>query len=141
MARITRRGLVGFAVAAPYLTRQAWAQGSYPDRPVRMIVPCSAGGVADTIARIIQPKVAENLGQSFIIENRTGASGSIGAMAVAPSPADGHTFLFEGASFATLPLVSRSLVAAIYHALKDPAIQARLEATGADPVISSPVAY
>jgi tripartite-type tricarboxylate transporter receptor subunit TctC len=106
-----------------------------------MIVPCSAGGVADTIARIIQPKVAENLGQSFIIENRTGASGSIGAMAVAPSPADGHTFLFEGASFATLPLVSRSLVAAIYHALKDPAIQARLEATGADPVISSPVAY
>jgi tripartite-type tricarboxylate transporter receptor subunit TctC len=53
--------------------------------------------------------VAEHLGQSFIIENRTGASGSIGAMAVAQSPADGHTFLFEGATFATLPMVSRSL--------------------------------
>ncbi|MFM7777685.1 MAG: Bug family tripartite tricarboxylate transporter substrate binding protein, partial [Alphaproteobacteria bacterium] len=109
MARITRRGLAGLGLAAPFLARQAWAQGGYPDRPVRMIVPYSAGGVADTIARIIQPKVAEHLGQSFIIENRTGASGSIGAMAVAQSPADGHTFLFEGATFATLPLVSRSL--------------------------------
>ena len=109
MARITRRGLAGLGVAAPFLARSGFAQGSYPDRPVRMIVPYSAGGVADTIARIIQPKVAEHLGQSFIIENRTGASGSIGAMAVAQSPADGHTFLFEGATFATLPLVSRSL--------------------------------
>lgn len=87
MARITRRGLAGLGLAAPFLARHAWAQGSYPDRPVRMIVPYSAGGVADTIARIIQPKVAEHLGQSFIIENRTGASGSIGAMAVAQSPA------------------------------------------------------
>ena len=109
MVRITRRGLAGFGLAAPFVAQQAWAQGSYPDRPVRMIVPYSAGGVADTIARIIQPKVAEHLGQSFIIENRTGASGSIGAMAVAQSPADGHTILFEGATFATLPLVSRSL--------------------------------
>ncbi|MCA3363730.1 MAG: hypothetical protein INF74_17495, partial [Roseomonas sp.] len=108
MARITRRGLAGLGLAAPFLARQACAQGSYPDRPVRMIVPYSAGGVADTIARIIQPKVAEHLGQSFIIENRTGASGSIGAMAVAQSTPDGHTFLFEGATFATLPLVSRS---------------------------------
>ena len=109
MVRITRRGLAGFGLAAPFIARQGLAQSSYPDRPVRMIVPYSAGGVADTIARIIQPKVAEHLGQSFIIENRTGASGSIGAMAVAQSPADGHTILFEGATFATLPTGPRAL--------------------------------
>ena len=57
MARITRRGLAGLGLAAPFLARQACAQGSYPDRPVRMIVPYSAGGVADTIARLIQSKV------------------------------------------------------------------------------------
>lgn len=109
MPVISRRVLAGGGLALPFVSRRSMAQGSYPDRPVRLIVPYSAGGIADTIARIIQPKVAEHLGQSFIIENRTGASGSIGAMAVAQSPPDGHSFLFEGATFATLPLVSRSL--------------------------------
>ncbi len=74
-----------------------------------MVVPYSAGGVADTIARIVQARVSEQLGQSFIIENRTGASGAIGAAAVHAAPADGHTLLFEGATFATLPEVRRDL--------------------------------
>jgi tripartite-type tricarboxylate transporter receptor subunit TctC len=94
------------ALAAPFAAR---AQTAWPDRPVRLVVPYSAGGVADTIARIVQARVSEQLGQSFIIENRTGASGAIGAAAVHAAPADGHTLLFEGATFATLPEVRRDL--------------------------------
>ena len=109
MSGTTRRGLGLAALATPFLARGAAGQGAWPERPVRLVVPYSAGGVADTIARILQPKVAENLGQSFIIENRTGASGAIGAQAVAGSPADGYTLLFEGATFATLPEVRRDL--------------------------------
>jgi tripartite-type tricarboxylate transporter receptor subunit TctC len=105
MVRITRRLLAGGALAVPFAARaQPW-----PDRPVRLVVPYSAGGVADTIARILQPRVAEHLGQPFVIENRTGASGAIGAAAVHAAPADGHTLLFEGATFATLPEVRRDL--------------------------------
>ncbi|BDG73207.1 Bug family tripartite tricarboxylate transporter substrate binding protein [Roseomonas fluvialis] len=106
MARITRRSLGLVALAAPGAAR---AQTAWPDRPVRFVVPYSAGGVADTIARILQVRVAEHLGQSFIIENRTGASGAIGAAAVHAAPADGTTLLFEGATFATLPEVRRDL--------------------------------
>ena len=109
MRGLSRRGLGLGMLAAPVAIGAAQGQGAWPDRPVRFIVPYSAGGVADTIARILQPRVAEHLGQSFIIENRTGASGAIGAAAVAQSPADGYTLLFEGATFATLPEVRRDL--------------------------------
>lgn len=106
MARLNRRSIIAGLVALPAIAR---AQPAWPDRPVRFIVPYSAGGVADTIARIMQPRVAEHLGQSFIIENRTGASGAIGAAAVAQATPDGTTLLFEGATFATLPEVRRDL--------------------------------
>ncbi len=106
MVRMNRRSIAAALVAWPSIAR---AQTAWPDRPVRFIVPYSAGGVADTIARIMQPRVAEHLGQSFIIENRTGASGAIGAAAVHAAPADGYTLLFEGATFATLPEVRRDL--------------------------------
>ncbi len=109
MARIGRRNIALGLLAAPTLSLPARAQASWPDRPVRFIVPYSAGGVADTIARILQPRVAEHLGQSFLIDNRTGASGAIGAAAVAQSAPDGYTLLFEGATFATLPEVRRDL--------------------------------
>jgi tripartite-type tricarboxylate transporter receptor subunit TctC len=106
MPRITRRAAM---IAAAALARPALAQGGYPDRPVRLLVPYSAGGVADTIARVMQPKIGEHLGQALIVENRTGASGAIAAAAVAQSPPDGHTLMLEGATFATLPLVNHSL--------------------------------
>lgn len=105
----TRRGLGLAALATPFLARRAAGQGAWPDRPVRFVVPYSAGGVADTIARILQARIGENLSHALIIENRTGASGAIGAQAVASSPADGYTLLFEGATFATLPEVRRDL--------------------------------
>ena len=64
-------------LAAPAVSR---AQGAWPERPVRLIVPFPPGGSTDTIARIIQPKMSEILGKQVVIENRGGASGSVGAI-------------------------------------------------------------
>lgn len=98
-----RRTLLASALASPALAQ------SLAERPVRLIVPYSAGGVADTVARILQQRVSENLGVPFIIENRTGASGSIGASFVAQAQPDGHTLLLEGATSITGPLANRGL--------------------------------
>lgn len=69
-------------------------------------MPYSAAGVAGTVARILEPRMAEDLRQRFAIDNRTSASGAIDAQAVGQSPADGHMLLFEGATFATLQAVA-----------------------------------
>lgn len=106
MVGFTRRAAI---LATAALARPALGQGAWPDRPVRILVPYSAGGVADTIMRTLQPKLAEHLGQVVVVENRTGASGSIAATAVAQAAPDGHTMMLEGATFATLPLVNRNL--------------------------------
>lgn len=104
--RITRREVLAAALLAPCVAR---AQDGFPNRAVRLIVPYSAGGIADTVARIVQPKVGEALGQSLIIENKTGASGALGAAAAAQSPPDGYTLVLEGATTITSPLVNKSL--------------------------------
>lgn len=64
---------------------------TYPMRPVRFIVPFGTGGAADITARLIAQKLSESLGQTFVIDNRTGAGGIIGAELAAKSPADGYT--------------------------------------------------
>ena len=69
------------------------AQGDYPSRPVRMIVPFQPGGASDFVGRIIQTKLADLLGQNVVIENRVGASGYIGVEAAAGATPDGYTFL------------------------------------------------
>ncbi|WP_207538485.1 Bug family tripartite tricarboxylate transporter substrate binding protein [Sabulicella rubraurantiaca] len=108
MTIISRRTILVSALAAG-AAGQGRAQGAWPSRPVRLVVPYSAGGVADTVARLLQSSITEHLGQPLIIENRTGASGAIAAQTVAQSPADGHTLLFDGPTFATLPEVRRDL--------------------------------
>jgi tripartite-type tricarboxylate transporter receptor subunit TctC len=69
------------------------AKDSYPNRPVRIIVPFMAGGPGDIFARLMAQKLSEQLGQQFFVENRPGASGNIGAGVAARSPADGYTLM------------------------------------------------
>ena len=67
------------------------AAQSFPDRPIKLIVPFGAGSAVDTIARAIAAQVAEQTGQAVLVDNRTGANGIIAAEAAAKSPADGYT--------------------------------------------------
>ena len=84
--------LAAAAAALPAVSRMARAQG-YPTRPVRIIVGQTAGGGQDIFARLIGQWLSDRLGRPFIIENRPGAGGNIGAEAVVRSSADGHTLL------------------------------------------------
>jgi len=77
----------------------------YPARPVRLIVPYPPGGGTDVIARIVQPKLSEALGQTIVIENRGGAGGALGTEAAAKSAPDGYTFLFTLSSHTINPLL------------------------------------
>ncbi len=76
---------------------------SYPTRPVRLIVQYPPGGVHDALARILQPRLAEGLGQQIVVENRPGAGGNIAAELVAKSAADGHTLLVASDTVAVTP--------------------------------------
>ncbi len=80
----------------------AQAQGSYPDRPVKMIVPFAAGGPTDVVARLLAQKLSEKFGQQFYIENMAGAGGNLGMGAAARSPADGYTILFVSSSYRSI---------------------------------------
>lgn len=77
----------------------AWAQSSYPTRPVRLIVPFSPGGGGDVMARKVAQKLGERTGGSFVVENRAGASGNIGAEAVVRSAPDGYTLLSTSSTY------------------------------------------
>ena len=76
----------------------AYAQGAYPNKPIRLIVPFTPGGVTDTSARLIADQMSKRLGQQIIVENKPGASGNIGTSQVAQSEPDGYTLLlgFDG---------------------------------------------
>jgi tripartite-type tricarboxylate transporter receptor subunit TctC len=88
------------AIAAGVVSHAAFAQ-AYPNRPIRMIVPFPPGGTADILGRAIGQKLAENVGQQVIVENRAGANGNIGAQIVAKSPPDGYTLLMSPQSTLT----------------------------------------
>jgi len=70
----------------------------YPARPIKIIVPLAAGGLADTLARIVSQRLAEASGHSVVVENRPGAAGAVGAEAAARAPADGYTLFMGGLS-------------------------------------------
>ena len=93
------------ATLALLLASSAALAQSYPDRPVRMIVPWPAGGVADVAARAVAEGMRGPLGQPVIIENRPGASGKIGTEFVARSAPDGYTLLYTNPSNQTAPAV------------------------------------
>src|SRR6266566_8231805 len=85
--------------ALPFAPHVTLAQ-AYPSRPVRVIVPFAPAGTTDILARLIGQWLSERLGQSFIIENRPGASTMIGTEAVVRSPADGYTLMVFGTASA-----------------------------------------
>ncbi|HZN25489.1 MAG TPA: tripartite tricarboxylate transporter substrate binding protein [Burkholderiales bacterium] len=78
---------------------QAW-----PTKPVRVIVPITAGSATDIIARIVSERVAAQLGQNFVVDNRPGATGTIGISAAAKAEADGYTALVQSSSFTVVPI-------------------------------------
>ncbi len=99
------------ALAAATLSLLAHAAHAqpWPQRPVTIVVPYSPGTGADLLARALAPRLAERWKVPVVTENRPGASGNIGAEAVAKAAPDGHTLLFAATSFATNPAVSRNL--------------------------------
>lgn len=108
---------VGFALgvlavaASPIASAQQW-----PTKPVTFVSPFPPGGSVDPLARLFAAKLSEALGQQFIVENRTGASGSIGTGYVAKAPADGYTFVFVFDTHATNPYLLPKMT---YDTIKD----------------------
>ena len=91
LRRLILGTLVGITVFS--VTNPALAQSTWPTKPVKIIVPFAAGGTTDILARAVAPELARAFGQSFVVENRGGAGGNLGADIVAKSPADGYTLL------------------------------------------------
>lgn len=101
---LPRRALLA-APALLALPRAACAQEAWPARPVRMVIPYAAGGATDVIGRLVADRLSARLPQRVVVENRTGAGGSIGASNIAKSPGDGHHLLFHNIGHAvTKPL-------------------------------------
>ncbi len=103
--RRTLAGALAALAAGPLAAPPARAQGAWPARPVKLVVPYPPGGPTDIVARLVGQRLADRLKQPFVIENRAGAGGNIGAEAAAKSPADGHTLLIGTTAHA----INRSL--------------------------------
>jgi len=104
-------------VVACVLPAAPAASQSFPVKPLRIVVPFSAGGPTDITARFIAPRMTELLGQSIVIDNRAGATGIIGAELVAKSPPDGYTLLMATASVVAINMVTYSKLP--YDTLRD----------------------
>ncbi len=104
----SRRALLaaGAGLAASgWLPLAAQAQGAWPQKPIRLIVPFGPGASTDTVARFVAAKLATRLGQPIVVENKLGAGGIIGTTYVAGQPADGYTLLFQSSPYMTAPLL------------------------------------
>jgi tripartite-type tricarboxylate transporter receptor subunit TctC len=100
---LTRRAILAAAAAEPFASRAraqaAQAATTWPDHPVRVMVPYPPAGGADTTARILYARLSEDIGQQFAIENRGGAGGTIGEEVVAKAAPDGYTILHDATAF------------------------------------------
>lgn len=98
---LTRRTLL--CATCALLPLAAAAQGSYPTKPIRVVVPFAAGSTTDIIARAIADRMAASMGQQLVIDNRGGASGTIGQQAVASAAPDGYTIMIHSSSHTVSP--------------------------------------
>jgi tripartite-type tricarboxylate transporter receptor subunit TctC len=105
-----RQAIICIAVASLGSAAAGWSVGthaagvdSYPNRPIRIIVPFAPGSQIDIVARLVGGKLSERLGQPVFVDNQPGASGNIGSEIVAKSPADGYTLLLTGSVITLLP--------------------------------------
>jgi len=96
-------------VLSASLAAVAQAQTAFPSRPVTLMLPSAPGDPTDLIARVLQPKMSERLGQSFVIENRPGGSGVIASAAVAKAAPDGHTLLLPLSAHSINPIALKNL--------------------------------
>lgn len=100
----TTAAALSLSLAPATVLAQAW-----PARPVRVIIPFPPGGTLDTLGRNLAQKLGEQLGQSFVVENKPGGNGTIGADQVAKAQADGYTLLFNASTFTTAPMTMKSV--------------------------------
>lgn len=98
-----RAALVSLSCLAALSPLVASAQGAYPNKPIRVIVPFAAGSTTDIIARAITDKMSQSMGQTLVIDNRGGASGTIGQQAVATAAPDGYTIMIHSSSHTVSP--------------------------------------
>jgi len=108
--------IVALGIAVAVAPVPARAQQSYPTKPIRFIVPFTPGGTSDVLTRIITQKMSENWGHAVVIENRTGAGGTIGTGLVAKATPDGYTLLVSSAAFTISAALHTNLP---YDAIKD----------------------
>jgi tripartite-type tricarboxylate transporter receptor subunit TctC len=92
-ALVSRRAALALAAAAVLAAGPATAQDTWPTKPVRIVVPFAPGGTTDILARAVAPELSKAFGQQFIVDNRAGAGGNVGADIVAKAPNDGYTLL------------------------------------------------
>lgn len=102
-------GAAGLLAAPALLTRTALAADAYPSRPVRIVVPWAPGGAVDVVARRVAQKLTERMGQAFVVENKSGATGTIGCADVARQAPDGLNLLAIDNTYATLPYLFNKL--------------------------------
>lgn len=115
---ITRRAVVAAtALAIPVSARPplARAQAAWPNRPLRLVIPFPPGGTTDILARFIAPPLAAALGQSVVIENRSGGAGAVGVVETLRAAPDGHTFCITISTLITAALLTRQP----YHPVTD----------------------
>ena len=108
MTNRVRRALAVTLIAVAASPASVLAQSAYPTKPIRLVVPFPPGAGTDTVARFVAQKLAESMGATIVVENKTGAGGAIGAAEAAKAEPDGYTLLFVASPFTTVAASARA---------------------------------